>query len=275
MCLVNAATPADPNVPGILVNHRLDQSVTLRLTALTGRTTVQLDPHHSTVVVEGATTKPTGAQTGGSGWETDARAYRGKNSSQFIYTCPANGTRGEAWGSNPYSDQSSVCTAAVNFGLITVAKGGTVTIQIGPGQHAYTGSNRNGTTTGNFGAWDGSFTFAGKPAIANEAGYGGSGWGNNAFSYRGKNGTEWLYSCAPSPGLNLAQIDNVYGTGTYTDESPVCQAALHAGVITAAKGGDVIIQIEPGEASYKGSAQNGVTSLSETQFAGSYVFVKS
>jgi hypothetical protein len=65
----------------------------------------------------------------------------------------------------------------------------------------------------------------------------------------------------------------VWGTGTYTDDSSVCSAGVHAGRITAAEGGTVRIEIAPGMESYEGSEANGVTSLSYGQWDGSYVFV--
>jgi hypothetical protein len=50
-CLASGYTPADANVPGLIMAHRLDQSVTIRFTALTGRSTAPLDTHASTVTV--------------------------------------------------------------------------------------------------------------------------------------------------------------------------------------------------------------------------------
>jgi hypothetical protein len=52
----------------------------------------------------------------------------------------------------------------------------------------------------------------------------------------------------------------IYGTSTYTTDSPVCVAAVHAGVVKADKGGEITIHIKDGEKAYKGSKANGVTS---------------
>jgi hypothetical protein len=54
---------------------------------------------------------------------------------------------------------SSVCTAAVQQGLITLAKGGYVTIEIQPGANSYNGSTKNGITSSDWGPWYGSYTF--------------------------------------------------------------------------------------------------------------------
>jgi hypothetical protein len=42
--------------------------------------------------------------------------------------------------------------------VITVEEGGTVTIEVVEGQDTYTGSERNGITTSDYGAWGGSFS---------------------------------------------------------------------------------------------------------------------
>jgi hypothetical protein len=63
------------------------------------------------------------------------------------------------WGTDVYTDDSSVCTAAVHVGKITIDAGGPVEIEIRPGQDSYQGSQRNGITTLGYPRWDGSFVF--------------------------------------------------------------------------------------------------------------------
>jgi hypothetical protein len=41
--------------------------------------------------------------------------------------------------------------------VINVDRGGSVTIEIRPGEDSYEGSTRNGITTFSYGVWDGSF----------------------------------------------------------------------------------------------------------------------
>jgi hypothetical protein len=93
-------------------------------------------------------------------------------------------------------------------------------------------------------------------------------WNANATAFRGQNGLKLDYRC-PAPGT----IGSVYGTGIYTDDSRVCSAAVHAGLITLASGGKVTIKILPGRASYRGSTRHGVTSSSYGAWTGSYSFV--
>lgn len=66
--------------------------------------------------------------------------------------------------------------------------------------------------------------------------------------------TSLMCSCT----VDQLKPGSVWGTGTYTDDSSICKAALHAGVIPKA-GGNVRVQIKPGLASYSGSTANGVT----------------
>ena len=84
---------------------------------------------------------------------------RGKNNQQFSYGCPAGGTAYTVYGTDVYTDESSICTAGVHAGKITLTNGGTVTIEIRAGAASYTGSTRNGITSSNFGAGSGSFIF--------------------------------------------------------------------------------------------------------------------
>jgi hypothetical protein len=51
----------------------------------------------------------------------------------------------------------------------------------------------------------------------------------------------------------------VWGTGVYTGDSAICAAAVHAGIISAADGGEVLASYAPGQDSYLGSTQNDVT----------------
>lgn len=91
---------------------------------------------------------------------------RGRNGERFTFVCAANGVNGRLWGTSLYTDDSSICTAAVHAGLITVATGGNVTIEIRPGASSYQASTRSGVSSRSFGSWDGSFVFVGSQASA-------------------------------------------------------------------------------------------------------------
>jgi hypothetical protein len=91
-------------------------------------------------------------------WATTASNHRGQNGKRFNYNCPGNGSPNDVWGTGVYTDDSSVCTAAVHHGLIGFA-GGSITIEIRPGQSSYRGSSGHGVQSENYGAFSGSFMF--------------------------------------------------------------------------------------------------------------------
>lgn len=92
-------------------------------------------------------------------WAAEATVHRGMDGETFEYPCAPDGTFGAVWGTDVYTDDSSVCTAAVHAGVITRETGGTVTIVILPGRATYEGSARNDVTTEWYGAWEGSYEF--------------------------------------------------------------------------------------------------------------------
>lgn len=94
-----------------------------------------------------------------SSWSLNAAQYRGRDGTRVAYVCPPGGPLGSLWGTGPFTDDSSVCTAAVFAGLITMEQGGTVVIEIAPGRPSYGGATANGATANEYGEWGGSFVF--------------------------------------------------------------------------------------------------------------------
>ena len=90
-------------------------------------------------------------------WRANATQYRGMDGQQVDYDCPAGGAADTIWGTDTYTDDSSVCTAGVHVGVITLDEGGTVTIEIRPGQDEYEATERNGIASQPYPAWGGSF----------------------------------------------------------------------------------------------------------------------
>jgi hypothetical protein len=206
-------------------------------------------------------------------WTTQANPHRGADGTRLTLVCPSGGVLSDRiWGTDLYTDDSSVCTAAVHAGRITTARGGTVTIEIRPGAAAYKGSTRNGATSNDYGQWSGSFSFVDLPVEA--APVAGSAvipadWTTQADPHRGRNGARVTLSC-PAGGAISSRL---WGTDLYTDDSSICTAAVHAGRITTTRGGTVTIEIRPGAAAYKGSTRNGATSNDYGQWSGSFAFV--
>lgn len=124
-------------------------------------------PPSATVAAPSASGSPTtGVQQGGSGWQATATSYGDRIGERFLFACPPDGVNWFVYGTDVYTSDSSVCTAAVHFGLITLESGGDVIIEILPGQDSYVGSNRNDITSQGYGDWPASFTFEGSPTAA-------------------------------------------------------------------------------------------------------------
>jgi LCCL domain len=240
-----------------MVDARRPLAVVLAAAAALGATGASASPR---------TVEPTPT---GSDWTANAQTLRTATGSRFLYVCPANGRLDQVWGTRVYTDDSSVCTAAVHAGLITVAEGGLVTIEHLPGQSSYTGSVANGVTSVSWGAWGGSFQLIGADKGGGTTGVlmGGGSWIAQAASFRGKNGQKYLFIC-PGGG----RIGTIYGTNTYTDDSSVCTAAVQVGLITPANGGRVVAEIAAGLKSYVSATANGVTSRPYVSWLGSFRF---
>ena len=97
--------------------------------------------------------------------QTEARLAvalgRGRDGERAVYDCPAGGTPGSVWGTEVYTDDSAACAAGVHAGVITVAEGGRVTIEIRQGENAYVGSTQNGIESLDWESWSGSFVVIG------------------------------------------------------------------------------------------------------------------
>ncbi len=97
------------------------------------------------------------------GWTTTAQNCSINVGDTLMVSCPDGGTIRYAWGTDTYTADSSVCTAAVHAGLIGVDVGGDVYIEIVAGLQQYVGSERNGVTTQKRGDWLTSFIFVEAP----------------------------------------------------------------------------------------------------------------
>jgi hypothetical protein len=94
-------------------------------------------------------------------WTLNAAEFEGQIGALVAYDCTPDGVHSTVWGDGVYTNDSSVCTAAVHAGLITFADGGRVVIEITDGLDAYTGSTANDVTTYGYASWPGSFIFPG------------------------------------------------------------------------------------------------------------------
>jgi len=124
-------------------------------------TTTPADGTDATTTTAGSDGSDATDVTGDTTWATSPVDYRDQIGKRFAYPCTPNGELSIVWGSGPYSDDSSVCSAGVHAGVITIEQGGRVVIEIKPGEPSYQGTEKNGVTTGDYGDWGGSFIVLG------------------------------------------------------------------------------------------------------------------
>lgn len=182
-------------------------------------------------------------------WSKNLTEFRGQVGRRLTLICPPNGQlSSDVYGTDTYTDDSYVCSAAVHAGVITPAAGGMVTIVIAPGQAAYTASTRNGVASKAFGRWSASYTVERSETV------GRIDWRTTATGLA-LAGRPLAVEC-PANG----SIQTIYGTDQYTDDSSIRSAAVHAGLITLAGGGRVVVESTPEQATFPASARNGITS---------------
>lgn len=202
-------------------------------------------------------------------WEANATSLNGGAGQTFTLACSPGGTAHTVWGSDIYTSDSSICTAAVHSGLITFQQGGTVTIEMRPGRPVYGTSERNGVTSSAYGSWQSSFVFktgntdAVVRAAEEETAVA---WSTNAGMLPDDKGATWKFKC-PANGKEAS----VWGTDIYTIDSSICTAAVHAGKIQLDSGGSVTIELRPGESSYQGSLRNGIKTNDYGTYGRSFV----
>lgn len=188
-------------------------------------------------------------------WRVTAVDHRGADGETFTYDCPAGGEAVRIWGDGTYTDDSSICTAAVHAGLITFEEGGEVEIEILAGQEKYVGALSNEVESDSYGEWGGSFLFPEAPSGSGSSEAGLASWTKTASSLGVEVGDTDELTCSRD-----GEPSSVWGTDTYTADSSICTAAVHAGLIDLDDGGPVRFEVVDGLKEYVASTQNGVTS---------------
>jgi hypothetical protein len=190
----------------------------------------------------------------------------------FTFDCSSGGQVSTIYGTDIYTSDTSICTAAAHSGIITVRDGGNVTIRIKGGSDFYNGTNQNEISSSGYGKWGSSFIFLnqnGQP-IVTKAQIKIISWGDtpSGLNLSGRLGQKFTFTCRRN-----GQIAGIYGTNLYTSDSSICTAAVHRGIISSKNGGNVTIIIRGGSDSYEGSTRNGVKSSSYGSWGGSFSFV--
>src|SRR3990172_13172613 len=77
-----------------------------------------------------ASTNPPPSASGfaGASWAATAQSYADRIGERLTYQCPTDGVNWFIYGTDVYTSDSSVCTAAVPLGFITLSRSGVVTI---------------------------------------------------------------------------------------------------------------------------------------------------
>lgn len=163
------------------------------------------------------------------------------------------------WGTDVYTDDSGLCTAAVHAGAIP-SDGGVLTVYALPGRETYGGSTRNGVRSSDYGSWRRSIAFRGAGSYESA---------EMCPSRYNTNGTGWSGTCQ----CNGVGTGAVWGSGPYTADSDLCRAARHAGVI-GPNGGVVRVGAASGRSSYAGSTRNGIQTSSWGSYGASFTVSK-
>lgn len=229
----------------------------------------QTAPDSSTPGSSSATAPASSESAKPTSWEANAMSLNGAVGQTFTLACSPGGTAHSVWGSDVYTADSSVCTAAVHSGLINFQQGGTVTIEVRDGRPLYGCSERNGVTTSPYGSYQRSFVFKtpNTEAVVRDADEQTPVmWNTSASMVSGDDGKTVKFKC-PANGKE----STVWGTDVYTLDSSICNAAVHAGKFTMENGGSVTIELRPGEAAYKGTLRNGIKTTDYGSYGRSFV----
>lgn len=191
------------------------------------------------------------------------------------------GTRSDTQihGTDSYSSDSPVCTAAAHAGKIG-DDGGIVTIQLNPGVESYVGSDQNGVTSADRPATKRSFVFVDEASLeaANQTLLSSapnlkwdSKFTGTGFAHKQLTGQRFTFRC-PSVQGEL-RYRSIIGTDRYAFSSMICRAAVHAGKMTMS-GGFVTVELGTGGKKLIGSIRNGIESKSGSSGPGTLFFVE-
>lgn len=172
---------------------------------------------------------------------------------------------GLVWGSNPYSDDSSLHSAALHSGLVKEGQTTDVVAIIRPGQKSYAGSESHGITANDFGSYPGSFELV-PVSQCPDAPYLCDRYvlRNSSDNYLSLNKLAGQVQLKPGVSLIVplhAKVGApIVGTDRYASDNNLDATAIHAGVLKDGESGYVKIILDEGLDSYTGSKRNGVES---------------
>jgi hypothetical protein len=184
---------------------------------------------------------------------THAAVFRGQIGRHVTFICPGNvSVNQDIYGTDVYTDTSPVCAAAAHAGVFMRGTSTAVTIVMGGDAPSFAASTRNSVTSLAYGAWSSTYTFArnGQPGQID--------WGTTIAQVEPDYLAPIPLVCPPG---GQPAAGEIWGTDVYANDSAICVAAVHAGVIALA-GGAVTVTRVARQASFPSTTRNGITSRS-------------
>jgi hypothetical protein len=194
--------------------------------------------------------------------------YRGMDGGSYLFKVTGS-LAGSVWGTNAYTDDSSLASAAVHAGVLADGQTGVVRVVVVPGQTRYAASSLHGVSSVAYGVWTGSYAVSDAAGVTPLAAYPGMPENplpdpGNLSQFMSQQGAALYFdTTARASGA-------VWGTGIYTSDSTLATAVLHLGLFTAGQRGVVKVNLLAGRTSYTGSSRNGVASLDYGAWSSSY-----
>ena len=162
----------------------------------------------------------------------NAQSYRSQKGSIFYFQV-MGANSGALYGTDIYTDDSSIACASVHAGLLAVGQIGVIQLTIVEGKSVYTGSTRNGVKSSDSSIWGGSYTLVLVPCLTGcttcdssitcltcSAGYGLT--------------NKVCQTCANGKFTNSASICETCPTGCATcDSSTTCQTCTPGNGLTS------------------------------------------
>ena len=177
------------------------------------------------------------------------------------------GAKGVVFGTAIYHPLSSICKAAYHSGTLKKGKAGTILLEITNSQPVFNGSQgQDGSNSATFSGAERSFRLRKSPKLTKISCMT---KGNDIIFSKKPFYTRFVVQC---PKNCLRFKGQIYGTTIYSENSSICKAAIHYGII-GSKGGEVQFIIENGLQNYKSSKGFGIISKSKSSQVRSFKFV--
>jgi serine/threonine protein kinase len=198
-----------------------------------------------------------------------ATQWRGRFGEQFDLEITGS-TAGSIWGTDAYTDDSPIATAAVHAGLVKDGERAKVIVTIVKARR-HTGTARNGVTSFEWtNPWESSYILrlnsAKLAAVENE----GSGDGTspvvdapvtNAVGWRDRVGEQFDVEVTGGDQSTRGSA-GIWGADVYTDDSDFGLAAVHCGLLKVGERAKLTVTIVKSPATHLGTQRNGINSLS-------------